>query len=255
MVYDSDGFPWRLFPYFNNSITIEGVSTEAEAFSAASQFARLTSHLDGLDTDLFKDTITRFHDLTWRYEQFETSLENTTPERRQKAGEAIQQCLHYQYLVDQYNDLVQNGNLRLRIMHNDAKISNILFDAVTHEAICVIDLDTLMPGYFIYDVGDMIRTFVSPVSEEERDLTKIVFRKNIYDAIVAGYQSEMRSKLSETEVKHFHFGGLMMTYIMALRMISDYLNGNVYYQITYPDQNLVRALNQLRLLQVLNLNS
>jgi Ser/Thr protein kinase RdoA (MazF antagonist) len=254
MVYDSEGFPWRLFPYINNSITIDKVETKAQAYSASSGFARLTKYLEGIDVSRFKPSINNFHDLSLRYEQFETALQNTSHDKREEAKDVIDACLDYKYLVEQYEALIQEGGMRMRIMHNDTKISNILFNAITHQAICVIDLDTLMPGYFIYDVGDMIRTFVSPVSEEERDLNKIVFREDIYRAVIEGYQSQMAEKLSSTEQSLFHFGGMMMTYIMTLRILSDFLNGNIYYQITYADQNLVRARNQLRLLQVLDNN-
>jgi hypothetical protein len=98
----------------------------------------------------------------------------------------------------------------------------------------------------------MIRTFVSPVNEEEKDLSKVVFRKGIYDAVVTGYLSRMGSKLTTTEQTLFPFSGMMMTYIMALRMLADFLNGDIYYQTTYPEQNLIRATNQLKLLDVLS---
>jgi Ser/Thr protein kinase RdoA (MazF antagonist) len=133
-------------------------------------------------------------------------------------------------------------------MHNDTKVNNILFSSTTQKAACAIDLDTLMPGYFIYDLGDMVRTFVSPVSEEEKDTSKIQFRKNIYDALLRGYLSEMNDVLTNDEKKSIPFSGLMMTYIMALRMLADFLRGNTYYHITYPEQNLVRSRNQLHLL-------
>lgn len=254
MAYDAEGFPWRIFPYIKNSTTIDSVRTAEEAFSAASEFARLTRYLEGVDVNAFGATLERFHDLAWRYEQFETALANSPADRKKEAAEAITDCLHFKYLVDEYNDLVSGKSMKLRIMHNDTKINNILFDATTRKAICVIDIDTLMPGYFIYDVGDMIRTFVSPASEEEKDLDKIIFRKEIYDALVRGYRSQMDDMLTESELKLFHFAGMMMTYIMALRILADFLNGDVYYRITYRDQNLVRARNQLRLLRVLDNN-
>ena len=150
-----------------------------------------------------------------------------------------------------YTDLISRGILRHRITHNDTKINNILVDTSTHDAVCVIDLDTLMPGYFIYDVGDMIRTFVPPVNEEAVDTNEITFRKPIYDAVVDGYLSHMGDRLTDEEKKLFPFAGTMMTYIMALRFITDFLKGDVYYQVTYSGQNLVRAKNQLKLLEVL----
>ncbi|WP_333820318.1 phosphotransferase enzyme family protein [Ohtaekwangia sp.] len=251
MMYDDEGFPWRLFPYINNTITVNKVETEQEAFNAASGFARLTKKLAGADTSLFHATIERFHDLTWRLEQFEEALLKTSAERKEKAAAAIAIAQRYIYLVDHYRAQVAGGALKLRIMHNDTKINNILFDATTRKDVCVIDLDTLMPGYFIYDLGDMIRTFVSPVDEEVKDPSQIRLRQNIYDAVVKGYLSEMNNILTEEEKMSIEFSGQMMTYIMGLRMLTDFLNGDIYYQTTYPGQNLVRAANQLRLLELL----
>ncbi len=250
MSFDEEGYPWRLFRFIDNSITIDKVGTEKEAYHAAAEFARLTNHLDGVDISLFHPTIDRFHDLSWRYEQFERAVEKASPERLRKGNGAIEICKRFKPLVDRYLELIQMGSIPLRIMHNDTKINNILLDATTRQAVCVIDLDTLMPGYFVYDVGDMIRTFVSPANEEEKDLSKVVFRRPIYDALVAGYLSQMGEKLTDTEKKLFPYAGMMMTYIMALRMLADFLNGDVYYHITYPEQNFVRATNQLRLLDV-----
>jgi Ser/Thr protein kinase RdoA (MazF antagonist) len=207
--------------------------------------------LEGIDASLFEPTIDRFHDLTLRYQQFENALANAAAERREEAAEAIAACQRYIYLVNRYDQLITSGDLKLRIMHNDTKINNILFDATTRNDVCVIDLDTLMPGYFIYDLGDMIRTFVSPVDEEEKDLSKIEVRQNIYEALVKGYLSEMGGILDDKEKLSIEFSGQMMTYIMALRMLADFLNGDVYYHTTYPRQNLIRACNQLRLLDLL----
>jgi Ser/Thr protein kinase RdoA (MazF antagonist) len=251
MVYDHEGFPWRLFPYFENTYTIDKVSNENEAASAAAEFARLAKYLKDIDTKLFKPTIPKFHDLSWRYEQLETALKNVTKERMTQAADAVDKAKAFSYLVTQYEDLIKSGSLKPRITHNDTKINNILFDATTGKAVCAIDLDTLMPGYFIYDLGDMIRTCVSPVDEEEKDVTKVFVRKNIYDALVKGYLSVMKDNLSEEEINAIPFSGMMMTYIMAIRMLADFLNGDIYYHISYPGQNLVRASNQLKLLDEL----
>ena len=254
MSYDAEGFPWRLFPYIANTITVNKVETETEAYNAASGFARLTRMLEGIDASLFEPTIDRFHDLSLRYQQLESALANAADDRKEEAADAIAACERYIYLVKRYDQLIVSGDLKLRIMHNDTKINNILFDATTRKDVVVIDLDTLMPGYFIYDLGDMIRTFVSPVDEEEKDLSKIKVRKNIYEALVKGYLSEMDAILSDKEKSSIEFSGQMMTYIMALRMLADFLNGDIYYQTTYPKQNLIRARNQLRLLDLLTGN-
>jgi Ser/Thr protein kinase RdoA (MazF antagonist) len=251
MVYDSEGFPWRLFPYFNDTFTIDKVSDATQAFDAAAEFARLTNKLARVDVQLFEPTIDRFHDLQWRWEQFQDALTSATPERLSTAQNAVDAATSFEFLVNEYNELISSAILKPMITHNDTKINNVLFSAATGKTICAIDLDTLMPGYFIYDIGDMIRTFVSPVDEEEKDLTKITVRQNILQAVIDGYLSEMGQTLSGEEKKAIPFAGMMMTYIMALRMLTDFLNGDVYYQIKYPGHNLVRAENQFALLNLL----
>ncbi len=248
MVYDEDGFPWRLFPYITNTFTVDKVDTEQEAFSAATGFGQLTAHLWNSDVSRFQETIPHFHDLALRYDQFTAALQNATQERKQNAKWAIEQCTAQHHLVNHYNNLIRSGELTLHVMHNDTKINNILFDRTSRKAICVIDLDTLMPGYFIYDLGDMIRTFVSPVSEEENDFTRVLFRRNIYEALIEGYFTSMGNCLTPEQKSQAPFAGYMMTYIMALRFIADYLNGDVYYQTYYAGQNLIRGQNQLHLL-------
>ena len=189
--------------------------------------------------------------MSWRYEQFTEAWQQAAESTKQAARAEIEQAHSFQFLVTEYQQLIQRGSLVLRVTHNDTKINNILFDSLSRKAVCAIDLDTLMPGYFIYDLGDMVRTFVSPVSEEEKDLSKVRFRESIYRALLDGYLSEMDFVLTDEEKQSIPFAGKMMTYIMALRFLADYLNGNIYYHITYPEQNLVRAANQLKLLQLL----
>lgn len=252
MIYDYEGFPWRLFPYLHGTFTIDKVANADEARSAATEFARLTKYLDGIETKLFQPTISRFHDLGWRYEQLEAAIKNASADRLRQAEAAIQKAKAYKHLTVKYKSLIESGVLTLRITHNDTKINNILFDQNSCKAVCVIDLDTLMPGYFIYDLGDMIRTFVSPADEEEKDLSKIQVRKDIYKAVVQGYLSQMDTKLTSAEKLVIPYSGMMMTYIMAIRMLADFLNGDIYYHTTYFGQNLVRAQNQLKLLDELN---
>ena len=254
MAYDADGFPWRLYPLIDHSFTVDQLETERQAFEAARTFGALCRNLNGCDVKQFRPVIPRFQDLSWRYQQFEEALAKATKERVTEASDSIQSAKHFGFLVKKYEELIKSGALKLRIVHNDTKINNILFDAITGQTICAIDLDTLMPGYFIYDLGDMVRTFVCPVSEEEKNLTQIVFRRNIYEALTNGYLSQMNDVMSAEEKQAIPFSGLMMTYIMALRFLADYLNGDVYYHTSYPGQNHVRAKNQCRLLQVLSEN-
>ena len=251
LYYDAEGYPWRLFPMIENTVTVDEVGSEIEAFEAAKGFGRLTKNLAGIEVSLFKPTLERFHDLAWRYEQFEDALRKATPDVIRLCEREIEQAKSFKFLVEEYNQLIASGKLILRVMHNDTKVNNILFDRQSRKAVCAIDLDTLMPGYFIYDLGDMVRTFVSPVSEEEKDISKIQFRNNIYEALLKGYLSEMEIVLNASEKDSIPFAGKMMTYITGLRMLADFLRGNTYYHITYSDQNLVRTRNQFRLLELM----
>lgn len=254
MMWDENGYPWRLYPYISNTTTIESASTVEEAFEAAKGFATLTKNLNGVDVSKFKPSIDRFQDLTLRFEQLQEAIRKAPDDRKMEAELAIDMALSYSYLVDEFVALTTSGELKTRIVHNDTKINNILFDSRSQKAVAVIDLDTLMPGYFIYDLGDMVRTYVSPVSEEEPDLSKVSFRFPFYEKVLEGYLSEMADCLTDNEKQAIPFAGLMMTYIMAIRFLADYLNGDIYYHTRYPNQNLVRACNQLRLLALINQN-
>jgi Ser/Thr protein kinase RdoA (MazF antagonist) len=153
-------------------------------------------------------------------------------------------------IATEYGYIKSNPEFKLRVTHHDTKISNVLFDA-DGKGLCVIDLDTVMPGYFISDVGDMMRTYLSPVSEEENEFGKIEVRDDFYKAIVQGYYNEMKDELTETEKKYFFYAGTFMIYMQALRFLTDYLNDDIYYGAKYPRHNFVRAKNQVVLLEQL----
>ncbi|MCH5598889.1 aminoglycoside phosphotransferase family protein [Niabella ginsengisoli] len=182
-----------------------------------------------------------------RYKQFLESLEKGNEERQQEVADLIKQLKSHSAIVDVYNKIKNSNEFKLRVTHHDTKISNVLFDKDNLGA-CVIDLDTVMPGYFISDVGDMMRTYLCPVSEEEDDFSKIEIRDEFYFAIVKGYKTFMESELTETEKEYFFYSGKFMIYMQALRFLTDYINNDVYYGAKYPKHNLVRAANQVTLL-------
>ncbi|HEU4902162.1 MAG TPA: phosphotransferase, partial [Flavisolibacter sp.] len=204
----------------------------------------------GVNVAKLKITIPSFHDLSLRYQQFLVALENGNKKRRDETKEEAEALLAHKELVVQFEAIKADPAFKLRVTHHDTKISNVLFDE-HDKGLCVIDLDTVMPGYFISDVGDMMRTYLSPVSEEEKDISKIVVREEFYKAVVEGYYAEMKDELSDQEKQSFLFAGKFMIYMQALRFFTDYLNDDVYYGAVYEGQNLVRAQNQLALLQQL----
>ena len=238
---------YRLFPYVRNSITIDTVQSTQEAFEASRQFARFTYLLAGFDVNQLTYTLMGFHDLTARYNQFKKAVNTAGPERLHHAGEAIKKANLYEDIALTYENIVKEKLIPFRVIHHDTKISNILFDE-RQNGLCVIDLDTVMPGYYISDVGDMMRTYLSPYNEEERDLTKIGVREEFFKAIVEGYFSQMGTVLTNKERNLFVYAGKFMIYMQAIRFLTDYLNHDIYYQTTYPEHNLVRANNQFALL-------
>ena len=243
----SSGY-FRMFPFVKGSHAEEVAENSNQAFEAALQFGRFTRLLCGLDVSGLAITISSFHDLGLRYEQFLYALENGNKDRIAASADLIGEVVNLQSIVAIYTALVADPSFKLRVTHHDTKISNVLFDA-TDKGLCVIDLDTVMPGYFISDVGDMLRTYLCPVSEEEKDFSKIEVRDDFYKAIINGYKEEMKNELTEKETNYFFYAGKFMIYMQALRFITDHINDDKYYGAKYEGQNLVRATNQMVLLQ------
>lgn len=241
-----DGQYYRLVPFIKDSHTIDVCNSEDQAFSAARAFGKFTALLSGLDVHQLRPSIPGFHDLAFRYAQFEHALKEGNAQRLKDSKDVASFLIERKKIVDIYNSILQNPSFQLRVTHHDTKINNVLFDQADHD-LCVIDLDTVMPGYFISDIGDMMRTYLSPANEEVADMENVIVRKSFIQAIIEGYSSEMGTKLSSLEHQAFIYGGLFMIYMQALRFYTDHLNNDVYYGARYEGQNLVRAKNQRKL--------
>lgn len=250
LYYNEQHGYFRMAPFLENSCTINTVNTPKQAFEAARQFGLFTSLCNRLDPAKLKITIPDFHNLPFRYQQFRQALEQGNKDRRSETQDLIGFLQAHEGIMTTYTDILQNRSFSTRVTHHDTKISNVLFDAGDN-GLCVIDLDTLMPGYFISDVGDMMRTYLCPVNEEETDLSSITVREDYFQSIVTGYLSAMKPLLSRDEKHHFVYAGKFMIYMQALRFLTDYLNNDVYYTPRYERHNAVRAENQVVLLQKL----
>jgi Ser/Thr protein kinase RdoA (MazF antagonist) len=246
---EGEGY-FRLLPFVKKSHTINAVEKPQQAYEAATKFGQFTKLLSRFPVEKLQITLPDFHNLTLRYQQFSDVLKEGNKERLLQSQELISFIKANKNIVDTYENILQNPCFKLRVTHHDTKISNVLFDE-KDKGLCVIDLDTVMPGYFISDMGDMIRTYLSPVSEEEKDFSKIEIREEFFKAIIEGYSSEMKNELSATEKEYFVYAGKFMIYMQALRFLTDYINNDVYYSIKYADHNFVRANNQLVLLEKL----
>ncbi|WP_184545515.1 phosphotransferase enzyme family protein [Mucilaginibacter sp. FT3.2] len=247
MVQSADGKYYRLFPFISGSHTVNFLQNEKEAYEAAIQFGRFTHLLNDFDIDKLKYTLSDFHNLKLRFDQFKAASQNAEPGKLEQASAEIKEVYNHFQILQTYNQVVANNEIPLRTIHHDTKINNVLFDD-NQTALCLVDLDTVMPGYYLSDVGDMMRTYLSPANEEETDLDKIHIRESFFRAIYKGYMSEMGGILTETEKQLFIFSGRLMIYMQGLRFLTDFLNNDVYYGAQYPGHNLTRAKNQLRLL-------
>jgi len=225
-----------------------------QAKEAAAQFGKFSRVLKGLDRGSLKITLPNFHNLSLRYQQFEDALQHGNPQRIAATKEVIAYLKSQKWIVDKYEKFIADPSAKLRVTHHDTKISNVLFknENGVERAICVIDLDTVMPGYFISDIGDMFRTCLCSVSEEESNLDLLKVDPLKWNAIQSGYLGQMENELSSFELDHVFFGGQFMIYMQALRFLTDHLNQDIYYGAKYEGQNKVRALNQIRLLEIYN---
>jgi len=241
---------YRMFHFVKDSHTISVCNTEDQAYEAAKAFGDFTCKLSGLPLEYLRETIPQFHNLNFRFESFIKALKLGNKERIEETKNLIDWLFLHENVVKKFNAILLDKEFKHRVTHHDTKISNVLFDSF-NKSICVIDLDTVMPGYFISDVGDMIRTYTSEADEEENDLDKIFFRKNFFEAIKAGYLENMNDILSHAELDSFIYAGKFMIYMQALRFYTDYINDDCYYGAKYPTHNLVRTKNQMRLFDLL----
>ena len=251
LLLSDDNKSWRATEYIQNSYTPGSIENAKTAYTAASCFGKFTRSLAGMNLRDLKVLLADFHDLSYRYDQFEDVVANTQGMRLMRATHVIAELRQRKYLVDFYASIRNNHEFPVRLMHHDCKINNILFDAHTNEVICPIDLDTIMPGKYFSDIGDMIRTMACTVDENSRDWEYIDIRPEFYDAIVQGYLDGIGNELTNEEREQVHKSGLIMTYMQTLRFVTDFLQDDVYYRTGYPEQNLNRALNQLILLEKL----
>jgi Phosphotransferase enzyme family len=247
-VKDEAGNYYRLFPFIKNSFSCDMVSDPALAYEAARQFGKFTRLLTPFNPGRLAITLPDFHNLSLRYRQFETALQNGNKKRISDSGESIAFLKDQKEIANEYEEIKNNETLKVRVIHHDAKINNVLFDKVNQTGLCLVDLDTVMPGYYISDVGDMLRTYICPVDEEEPDINRIMIREEYFLAIVNGYLGEMNTVLTENEKKYFVYAGKFAIYMQALRFLTDYINDDIYYSIKYENQNRVRARNQVTLL-------
>ena len=237
---------WRCFEFIENSYTIDRVEDNSQAYEAARIFGNFLLSLSEFKTTDLEITIPDFHNIQKRLEWFDESEAKGNKQRINVASQEIKQVNHHKKLAAEYSDILPG--LPVRVTHNDTKINNILFNKSTGKGMCVIDLDTVMPGTVLSDFGDIVRTFTNSANEDEQDLRKVFFNPGNFKELTVGFLEGTETILKPVEKNHLILGGKIIIYMQAVRFLTDYLAGDPYYKIDYPDHNLVRTKNQLKLL-------
>ncbi len=245
---DACGRFWRAYDFVENTIcrlTVDSPATFARVGEAFGDFMR---RLDDFDAARLYESIPHFHDTKKRYADFCAAVEANRAGRAATVAEEIAFIRARQAHCARIVDALDSGELPLRVTHNDTKLSNILLDAVTEESVCIIDLDTVMPGSSLYDFGDSIRTGATSAAEDERELDRVHFLPDMFEAYAKGFIQGTGGTLTATETAMLPDGAYIITLEQAIRFLTDYLNGDTYYHIEYPEHNLVRTRTQLRLI-------
>ena len=246
---DTEGGAWRAYIFVEGTVCLQKVENERDFYTAAETFGNFQNQLAGYPAATLHETIARFHDTPNRYANFEKALAADVMGRAKDVGPEIAfiraREADCRVLVDQ----LAAGVLPLRVTHNDTKLNNVLIDQETGKGICVIDLDTVMPGLSAYDFGDSIRFGANDCAEDEPDQSKVHFSLHLYKVLAEGYLAAAGSAMTEAERRSLPWGAKLMTLECGIRFLTDYLEGDHYFKISRPDQNLDRARTQFTLVQ------
>lgn len=243
---ESDGC-WRMYHYIDKVYTCNVIDSEEVFFNAGKAFGEFQRQLADYPMDTLKETIPNFHNTYSRFLDFKKAVDDNAAGRADNVRDLIDFALAREADTHILLDLTEKGELPLRVTHNDTKLNNILFDKKTDSSICIIDLDTVMPGLSLYDFGDSIRFGANTAAEDEPDTSKVSLSLPLYKAYVEGYLLAAKTSLIAREIEYLPFSAKLMTYECGIRFLGDYLNGDVYFKTAYPEHNLVRAKTQFAL--------
>ena len=248
MVEDGEGGFWRAYDFIKHAHTIDRIEHPGQFRQIGAAFGQFQSMLSDFPIHRLHDTIPHFHDTRKRLGDFERSVQMDVAGRACTVREEIEFIRRRGPAMCRIVEMIEAGEIPLRVTHNDTKINNVMLDADTGEALCVIDLDTVMPGSVLYDFGDAIRYGASTAAEDETDLDRVALDIDLFAAFSDGFIAATAARLTGTELYSLPLGALVMTFENSLRFLADYLDGDIYYRIERPAHNLDRARCQGRLL-------
>ncbi len=244
-----DGGCWRMYNYVEDTYSINELTSPDDFKSAALSFGNFQNQLADYPIETLHETIPNFHNTPSRFKDFVEALNKNASGRKDAAKPEIDFVLEREKDCSVITDLLASGDLPLRVTHNDTKLNNVLFDNKTNKGICVVDLDTVMPGSALYDFGDSIRFGANTAAEDETDLSKVSLSLEYFKAYVEGYLETAGSSLTENEIKYLPFAAKLLTLECGIRFLGDFINGDIYFKIDYPEHNLVRARTQFKLVE------
>ena len=244
----ADEVVWRIFPFAEGYTSYEFIEEPWQAEKAANAYATFMKTFANIDTSRLQATIPNFHNGHLRFQQLEDAHKQATAARKEKAKHLYEFAQEHKVIFDLIQKEVDEKRIPIRITHNDTKINNVLINKANPDDFRVIDLDTVMQGILLYDFGDMVRTSVSPTEENEADDSKIVFNTDFFEALCKGF-SVMNPVMTDSEKAHIVDGAKYMIFIIGGRFLADYVNNDIYFKTSYPEENYIRARNQFVLLQ------
>ena len=246
---DTEGNAWRAYDFVENTVCLQQVGCEADFRTVAETLGKFQNQLADYPASTLHETIARFHDTPNRYANFEKALAADALGRAKTIAPEIAFIRAREKDCHVLLDQLAAGEIPLRVTHNDTKINNVLLDEATGKGICVIDLDTVMPGLSAYDFGDSIRTGANDCAEDEPDQSKVHFDLHLYEVFAKGYLSTAGSTMHTAEKKSLAWGAKLMTLECGIRFLTDYLEGDHYFHIARPNHNLDRARTQFTLVR------
>ncbi|MCX6247877.1 MAG: aminoglycoside phosphotransferase family protein [Bacteroidetes bacterium] len=241
---------WRLYNFIQGTSSHDVVENPEMAYRGGKAFGLFQHLTSDISNETLKETIPYFHNIEKRLETFQIVVRNDTEGRVREVAREIEFVKTRENEMRLMQNLVGDGTIPVRVTHNDTKFNNILFDK-HNQAVCIVDLDTVMPGTVLYDFGDAIRTGANRAAEDEKDLTKITLDLDLFHEYTRGYLETAGRFLSPVEISHLAFSAKFMTFIIGIRFLTDYIDGDHYYRILFPGHNLQRARSQFRLLETM----
>ena len=245
---DEAGKVWRMMPFIEDTICLQSATPELFE-SSARAFGRFQYLLQDYPVETLHETIKDFHNTEDRLKKFEAALMEDALSRAAGVAQEIRFVLDRKDLCSVAMQAWREGKLPLRVTHNDTKLNNVLLDKQTGEGICVVDLDTTMPGLSIYDFGDSIRFGANHCREDEPDLSKVAFDMDLFEVYTRGFLQGTRGALIHAELEYLPWGAVLMTFECGMRFLTDYLQGDTYFHVSFPEQNLYRCRTQFKLVQ------